>query len=75
MKPVRVKFIRNHEGIGAGETRIFDANTAQELIAIGAVAEVREIKPTGPTEFKPIEPGEIKVEEFSGKKKAKTRRS
>ena len=75
MKSVRVKFITNYERIGIGETRIFDAETAQMLIAIGAAVEMFEIKPVGPKEVKPTWPSEIKLEEFSGKKKAKPRKS
>ncbi len=71
---IRVKFIRNHEGIGIGETRIFDANTAQTLIAIGAVVEMFEVKPAGPKEFKPAGPSEVK-QEISGKKKVPKQKS
>lgn len=74
MKSVQVKFIRNHEGIGAGETRIFNNATAYELIAIGVAIEMFETKPVGPKEIKPAAPSEIK-QEFSGKKKLKTRES
>lgn len=74
MKSVRVKFIRNHEGIGAGETRIFDSNTAQELIAIGVAVEMFELRPAGPKEFKPAGPSEFKPE-LGGKKKVPKQRS
>lgn len=66
--------LRNYEGIGRGETRIFDSETAETLIAAGIGAEVRETKPAGPKEFKPAGPSEIK-QEFSGKKKVKTPKS
>jgi hypothetical protein len=66
--------LRNHEGIPRGETRIFDSDTAQMLISIGAAVELFEIKPVGPKEIKPIGPTEIK-EEFSGKKKAPKQKS
>ena len=66
--------LRNHEGIGRGETRIFDSETAQMLIASGIGAEVYEIQQPGPREIKPTGPKEIK-QEFSGKKKVPTQKS
>ena len=70
----RVKFIRNYQGIGSGETRIFNSDTANELIAMGVAVETFEIKPTGPKEIKPAGPSETKVE-LGGKKKVKTPKS
>ncbi len=66
--------LRNHESIGRGETRIFDQETAQFLIASGIGAEVRETKPIGPREIKPTGPSQTKLE-IVGKKKVKTPKS
>lgn len=70
---MRVKFIRNYQGIGVGETRIFNSDTAQEVIAMGVAVEMFEIKPTGPQEIKPAGPSETKLD-FGGKKKVKTQK-
>ena len=74
MKRVRVRMLRTVDRYEQGSSPLLGADVANLLVASGAAVELFEIKPSGPTEFKPIQPSEVK-QEFSGKKKVKTRKS
>lgn len=75
MKSIQVRFVRNCPPYEAGETKILRADDALQLIASGVAMELYEVRPSiGPQEIKPAGPTEVK-EEFSGKKKVRTRKS